>query len=153
MLYKSVLFLAPLLAVSFACSCLPTTQKRAFERANIVAHVTIVSKVNKTETSREYQIQYNETFKPKFPKNPRVIIPIPLPGSITTAKDSAACGVSGIHVGKEYLISGQRQNNTVFVSLCSGISPNDDQPSSSPGAYPWSQVTPELLQKLRNKFQ
>lgn len=70
----------------------------------LVAHVTIISQEAGSD-SLEYELHYNESFKPRPPKSPLIIMPIPLPSAVATADNSAACGVR-IEVSKEYLIAG-----------------------------------------------
>jgi hypothetical protein len=64
----------------------------------------------------------------------------------------------------EKFASGEWQNNTVFVSLCSGIPPCANEPGknskviftrglgSETGALPWKLVSKKLLKELRNGF-
>jgi hypothetical protein len=106
MLFRLLLLTLPFLTLTFACSCLPITQKKAYNQAEIVAHVTITSKTTDSDSNIRYDIYYNETFKPSHPKNPHIIIPVPLPNTIVTASSSAACGVDSLEVGEDYLVAG-----------------------------------------------
>lgn len=69
-----------------------------------MAHVTVF---NKSEEANQvyYEIHYEEVFKPRPPRNPHVIMPIPLPNEIVTASSSAACGIE-LEVDQEYLVAG-----------------------------------------------
>jgi hypothetical protein len=99
-----------------------------------VAHVSIQSKtVN--ESQIYYDIHYNETFKPHPPKNPHIIIPIPLPNQLVSQDNSAACGVDGLQVGEEYLIAGNRQNLSLSINSCLTFSSSNNETGKTYKAF------------------
>lgn len=74
-----------------------------------VAHVTIVNEgTTWEEETKMYEIYYNETFKPILPKDPHIALETSPPKLISTPVESSMCGVEGLKVGAEYLISGKR---------------------------------------------
>jgi hypothetical protein len=69
--------------------------------------VTIIAIIaEEPSTDLHYEFHYNETFKPKFVQNPRIMVPIPLPSELVTSENSATCGAN-VQFGQEYLIAGR----------------------------------------------
>lgn len=88
------------------CSCGPLSQKQAFDRADIVTKMNIVSK-EENGTQLTYMANYLDIYKPQ--NQSHIFIPVP----VVTSSQSAACGATNLIVGHDYLIAGLLNCNIV----------------------------------------
>ncbi|KAI6212699.1 hypothetical protein M3Y94_00058800 [Aphelenchoides besseyi] len=138
------LVLVVFVAVGEACKCAPITQKQAWDQADFVGRMRIVSKATNGNVLTYTADYIDPIFKPA--NEVHIFVPVP----ITTPASSAACGVDQLEIGKDYLIAGTRNSSTIRISSCSGMPPADNEFSSPPGALPWESVNAELKKKLES---
>ncbi|XP_061829383.1 metalloproteinase inhibitor 2-like [Nerophis lumbriciformis] len=98
-----------------ACTCPLTHPQTAFCQSGVVIRAKVVAKKNGVGKYNDvkYDIQHIATFR-----GPKKLF-----GTIYTASNSAACGVS-LTRGVEYLITGRmRSDGSLYISLCDYIVP------------------------------
>ncbi|KAI6185784.1 NTR domain-containing protein [Aphelenchoides besseyi] len=124
------LFLVVFFVVGEACKCAPITQKQAWDQADFVGRMRIVSKTTDGNVLTYTADYVDPIFKPA--NEVHIFVPVP----ISTPASSAACGVTQLEIGKDYLIAGMPAVDNEF--------------SSPPGALPWESVNTELKKKLES---
>uniref|UniRef100_A0AC34FB44 NTR domain-containing protein n=1 Tax=Panagrolaimus sp. ES5 TaxID=591445 RepID=A0AC34FB44_9BILA len=126
--------------LSNACRCMPPTQQTSYCRSQWISHARIVSKQN-LGSSVEYTVNHVEVFKNHTSA---------LPNKVFTPNSSAACGVTELKVGTDYLLAGTTNSgtNALQLSSCLYMPGSDFQPNGFPV---WSQVPNDLQLKLRQK--
>ncbi|XGW18211.1 hypothetical protein V3C99_002659 [Haemonchus contortus] len=106
-------------AASEACSCLPfNTLKETFCASDFVTHVKVIAKDDPNEDSDgledvEYIVEHICVYRK--PANVKI-----LPKEISTASNSAACGIE-LDVGQEYLLGGSADEQGVLHSYLCGL--------------------------------
>uniref|UniRef100_A0AAF5DB48 NTR domain-containing protein n=1 Tax=Strongyloides stercoralis TaxID=6248 RepID=A0AAF5DB48_STRER len=82
--------------------------------------------ISQEEVGIKYTIKHLQILKkPKNIKNES------LPNVITTASNTAMCGIDFLNVSDSYILSGQiNSDNTLGINLCGGLVYNDDKINS-----------------------
>lgn len=107
---------------SFACSCAPPSQTTNddFQKASAVFVGRVLSVQRKDNSDMvTVKLAVQKYWKGKISNEVKV----------TTAKDSAACGVN-FEVGKDYLVYATDNNGKLSTGLCSRTSPVGVPPRS-----------------------
>uniref|UniRef100_A0A0K0EMX3 NTR domain-containing protein n=1 Tax=Strongyloides stercoralis TaxID=6248 RepID=A0A0K0EMX3_STRER len=139
---------------SEACKCAPKKPSIIFCNNDWTSHVKIIGKYivesdeNNTGnilvygTNILYHVEHSEEFKK--PKNITT-----LPNVIFTPQSGATCGIMGLEVEKEYLLSGRYTQGTLHINSCSQMYAEG---SSDYGATPqqWNTVPEIQKNMLRN---
>ncbi|KHN73742.1 Putative metalloproteinase inhibitor [Toxocara canis] len=132
--------LATILAVSTACSCVALTPQEAYDGAQWVSRVLIVSKREEIVSDFEqfiiYTVHYITVFKNIKRKRH-------LCTEMRTPKETATCGVPFLEPGKEYLLAGSfDDSDEPTINNCLQI--------LGPGNIPeWKGVPSEIKTKLK----
>ncbi|TKR76613.1 hypothetical protein L596_017727 [Steinernema carpocapsae] len=113
---RFALLFAALVVDTFGCSCLPWTSQEAYCNADWVGTFKILQKNFDNSTMQlTYKVKVTRVFKANHG--------IPVQGAtttISTANQSAACGIDWLEVGKEYLLNGGSKGKLAMY-LCGQI--------------------------------
>ncbi|KAK0408710.1 hypothetical protein QR680_004118 [Steinernema hermaphroditum] len=133
---RTLHLLAAFLTVTFGCTCLPHSPdgKQEFCNADVVGVFKILKKFQKPNSFRiNYYVSASQIFKTNAGNNAIQLI--------ETASQSAACGLTWLQEGQEYLLNGSYDpaRNIVRISICGQIAPTQ-----------WSNVPADIKNALEN---
>uniref|UniRef100_A0AC35TGG6 NTR domain-containing protein n=1 Tax=Rhabditophanes sp. KR3021 TaxID=114890 RepID=A0AC35TGG6_9BILA len=137
--------------IVYGCKCTPQLPDIQFCNSDWVAHVKILSKENTTQKAPSdptisipmlrYNINLIHMFKTHNMTN------VPPPTQIFTADSAASCGIDGLEMNTEYLLSGKMSSTMTYeISSCGQMAPEG---AATFGEIPqkWASV-PEIQKKM-----
>ncbi|KAI6199463.1 CRE-CRI-2 protein [Aphelenchoides besseyi] len=126
--------------VVFSCKCAPVSPRDTFCQAKWVSHVKVMDKRTSSDHSTVvYTVEHIDVYKNMTDS---------LGTEVVTPESSAACGVTVLKTGKEYLLAGTVANgNELRIVSCLFFSVKDD-PTPVIGALAFEKVTEDLRGKL-----
>uniref|UniRef100_F1LEM2 Metalloproteinase inhibitor tag-225 n=1 Tax=Ascaris suum TaxID=6253 RepID=F1LEM2_ASCSU len=126
-----------------ACTCGLSSQRETYRNAEWVTRARILRKQSKT-INIEYIVKHVEIFKDT--RRPRGVS-----GQITTPRSSAACGLTSLEVGKEYLLSGTFGGGSdLRMNTCGQITAKDKNGQPLGLVLEWNKVPNDLKRRLRS---
>ncbi|KAI6213166.1 NTR domain-containing protein [Aphelenchoides besseyi] len=126
--------------VVFSCKCSTVSPRDTFCQAKWVSHVKVMDKRTSSDRSTVvYTVEHIDVYKNMTD---------PLGTEIVTPESSAACGVTDLKTGKEYLLAGTVANGSELrIVSCLFFNVKDD-PTPIIGALAFEKVAEDLRSKL-----
>ncbi|XP_033106590.1 metalloproteinase inhibitor 3-like [Anneissia japonica] len=112
------------LQASLACMCAWETPQQKFCRADFAIRGRVISTSPQGQMSIKYLVRVTEIYKGADLMPAQDV-------EILTASFDSLCGIPGLQVNTEYLLTGHKSQGDLTISICNWIEKYDDLTSST----------------------